>query len=384
MAVLAILQPDARLEARVSEALAGPHRVLRCAAWSEFERTLRDIAVDGCIVDGDHPDRERALHRLSTLRERAPELALIVVVGADQTDRAYELGARGVDGVLTGAASSSKLRADVDRALSVSRARRVRRALEGRLEEPGPSVVSWAVEHAGPETSVERLAAALGRSSAALREDLQAAGLPAPGRLLVWGRMIQAGARLGDDGRRAEEVAFALGYSTATAFARALKLNTGLTVAEVPEGEGMTAVLDLLVERSGAEGERGGSFGRRAMAPLVAFATVLLLPGCAAFGGTSVDRSAIEGIVDAPPIGPVHTGILAVDAETGRTLYSRDAHREHVPASNQKIGNVNSLSGYLVQDDGRKVIFSVLTNGSGLPTHRVRAAIDDVAPSLAR
>jgi len=48
------------------------------------------------------------------------------------------------------------------------------------------------------------------------------------------------------------------------------------------------------------------------------------------------------------------------------------------------ISNVNSLSGYLVRVDGTEVIFSILSNGSGLPASRVRAAIDDVVRILAR
>ena len=37
------------------------------------------------------------------------------------------------------------------------------------------------------------------------------------------------------------------------------------------------------------------------------------------------------------PLDQVHFGILAIDARTGRTLYSRNAHQKFVPASNQKI-----------------------------------------------
>ena len=48
------------------------------------------------------------------------------------------------------------------------------------------------------------------------------------------------------------------------------------------------------------------------------------------------------------------------------------------------ISNVNSLSGYLVGGDGTEVIFSILSNGSGLSAARMRAAIDDVVRVLAR
>jgi D-alanyl-D-alanine carboxypeptidase len=45
---------------------------------------------------------------------------------------------------------------------------------------------------------------------------------------------------------------------------------------------------------------------------------------------------------------------------------------------------VNALSGYLVTDGGRQVVFSILTNGSGLPAASVRSAMDDVVRILAR
>ena len=48
------------------------------------------------------------------------------------------------------------------------------------------------------------------------------------------------------------------------------------------------------------------------------------------------------------------------------------------------ISNVNSLSGYLVGENGEDIIFSILTNGSGLPSSYVRAAIDDIVRVLAR
>jgi D-alanyl-D-alanine carboxypeptidase len=45
---------------------------------------------------------------------------------------------------------------------------------------------------------------------------------------------------------------------------------------------------------------------------------------------------------------------------------------------------VNSLSGYLVRNNGSRVIFSILTNGSGLTATRMRDTIDDLVRVLAR
>ena len=76
---------------------------------------------------------------------------------------------------------------------------------------------------------------------------------------------------------------------------------------------------------------------------------------------------------------------LARPGEEDSTLENRLHDLEgRVFAKTGTISNVNSLSGYLVRDDGREVIFSILTNGSGLPSSTVRAAIDDVVRGLAR
>ncbi len=76
---------------------------------------------------------------------------------------------------------------------------------------------------------------------------------------------------------------------------------------------------------------------------------------------------------------------LAEPSEEGSTLETRlSGLEDRVFAKTGTISNVNSLSGYLVRDDGDDVIFSILTNGSGLPASRLRPVIDDIVRVLAR
>jgi D-alanyl-D-alanine carboxypeptidase/D-alanyl-D-alanine-endopeptidase (penicillin-binding protein 4) len=55
-----------------------------------------------------------------------------------------------------------------------------------------------------------------------------------------------------------------------------------------------------------------------------------------------------------------------------------------VRAKTGYIGNVDSLSGYVTGADGREVVFSIVVNGSGYGSARIRAVIDDVVREIAR
>mgnify|MGYP006278925973 CR=1 FL=1 len=75
---------------------------------------------------------------------------------------------------------------------------------------------------------------------------------------------------------------------------------------------------------------------------------------------------------------------LAEPGEEEGTLRSRLSGLEgRVFAKTGTITHVNSLSGYLVTRQGRELIFSVLTNGSGLPSGLVREGIDRVVRAAA-
>jgi D-alanyl-D-alanine carboxypeptidase/D-alanyl-D-alanine-endopeptidase (penicillin-binding protein 4) len=75
---------------------------------------------------------------------------------------------------------------------------------------------------------------------------------------------------------------------------------------------------------------------------------------------------------------------LPAPGERGGTLSNRlPGFETRLAAKTGTIANVNTLSGYLETDDGRDVIFSIMTNGTGLPSGRLRGAIDGIIGSLA-
>jgi len=93
----------------------------------------------------------------------------------------------------------------------------------------------------------------------------------------------------------------------------------------------------------------------------------------------------ILGYMRAGPHGTVFQHAMAEPGEEGSTLENRLAGLEgRVFAKTGTISHVNSLSGYQVTRSGREFIFSILTNGSGLPSGVVRNGIDAVVQALAR
>lgn len=85
------------------------------------------------------------------------------------------------------------------------------------------------------------------------------------------------------------------------------------------------------------------------------------------------------------PWGEYYRAALAAPGLRGSTLANRlRALEGRVFAKTGTITNVNSLSGYLVRDQGVELTFSIFTNGTGLRSSAVRPAIDAVVEAIAR
>jgi len=75
---------------------------------------------------------------------------------------------------------------------------------------------------------------------------------------------------------------------------------------------------------------------------------------------------------------------LPTPGRAGGTLAGRLTGLEgRVHAKTGTIMNVNSLSGYLITDGGDELLFSILTNGSGLPAAMVRERMDTLVREMA-
>lgn len=83
------------------------------------------------------------------------------------------------------------------------------------------------------------------------------------------------------------------------------------------------------------------------------------------------------------PWGAAFRSALASPGEPESTLDDRLlSYRGRVSAKTGTLRHVNALSGYLQTRDGRELVFSILSNGSGQPSWVVQTAIDRIVESL--
>jgi D-alanyl-D-alanine carboxypeptidase/D-alanyl-D-alanine-endopeptidase (penicillin-binding protein 4) len=87
----------------------------------------------------------------------------------------------------------------------------------------------------------------------------------------------------------------------------------------------------------------------------------------------------------AHPDASAYRRAMAEPGEQDSTLEERLSGLEgRVFAKTGTISNVNSLSGYLVRENGEEVIFAILANGAGLSDEFMESTLDEVVRVLAR
>lgn len=87
--------------------------------------------------------------------------------------------------------------------------------------------------------------------------------------------------------------------------------------------------------------------------------------------------------VRAQPWGATYREGMAQPGQKGTIEHRLVAYQGRLYAKTGSITNVNSLSGYLRADNGRELIFSILSNGSGVRSTQVRGGIDRIVAAIA-
>jgi AraC-like DNA-binding protein len=262
--VLVVSTGDGRYQARLSAAAGPPHTLEFVPGWAGVPALLERRPVDVVLLDAGSRDR-LPYQQLAWLRRQHPQVARLVLLAADGREMdLFRLGRQGVDEmVLLGHEPlADTLPAALDRAVVRGVARRAAARLEGRVPELFTDALTWAVEQADafPPPGPADLARAAARSPGAYRRELRRAGLPAPRRILLWGRLVRAAHLLhAPEPPPVEAVAHRLGYAAASSLARAFRRETGLPPSAVRERGGVAVVLDAMM----AVEWRGSRSGRR-------------------------------------------------------------------------------------------------------------------------
>jgi len=161
----------------------------------------------------------------------------------------HELVFRGVDD------SSAAFRQTLARASQTSAARQVLNALGEHLTPEAMSIVETCVQYAWPDFSSRALAQVLGVNVKTLVKQCRTNGLPSPGALLNWVRLMVVSYLLEAEGRALEHVAAAFGLDSASPLRNLMKRYTGLRSLEVRTGGGLKVVIDCFL--------RDDAFGRQ-------------------------------------------------------------------------------------------------------------------------
>jgi AraC-like DNA-binding protein len=252
MAVLAVFQPDPLSLARITRALSDQHEVVTFPDWAALRDGLERLPADGCLLDPYHTSHPVGLTEIRHLRERHGSLAIIVYAdfGGHEMDL-FTLGRFQIDGVVPagGYESVRQIQETVADALVSSVAQRVLSSLERRLSRFPLDCLRWAIENSHRAPGVPQIAEAFARSPGSFARRLRREGAPTAGRLLLWGRLFRAAHMLGERGATVERVAYAVGYSSGAALARALRRETGHPPGEVLRRGGIGCVLDGFMNR---------------------------------------------------------------------------------------------------------------------------------------
>ena len=183
----------------------------------------------------------QAAHKHST------EIVALVNAGV------HELVFRGVDD------TAEAFRQTLARATQTSAAREVLNALRRHLTSDAMAIVETSVQYAWPGFSSRQLAQVLGVNVKTLVKQCRTSGLPSPGALLNWVRLMVVAYLLEAEGRALEHVAAAFGLESASPLRNLMKRYTGLRALEVRTSGGLKIVIEAFL--------RDDAFGRQEPKP---------------------------------------------------------------------------------------------------------------------
>ena len=257
MSLLTVLTAADTLEARIDGALKSHHDLTRAMTWDGARRLVRERPVSGVVVDSERlvtpteAESQSATVYLRGIRRDFPSVGLVVVARPDtQGELLFHLGRAGLADLrlIRTEELPFRLNGELNKALRWGAASRVTQALSSRVPRRHLPLLRTTFETLHRQLNADEFARTVGAHRPQLSQSLVASGLPSVGRLLLWGRLLQAALWLVEPGRTAESVSRQLEYSNGAAFRRALRRRLDATPSGVVAAGGLTYALDRFLE----------------------------------------------------------------------------------------------------------------------------------------
>lgn len=256
MALIAALLPNGPDRTTLGVA-AGGHRMTWAHDWRDLNRRVKREPAMAVIADLHAEKGKDGVLRIYRFAQRYPLTPIVVWGDLDARDL-FRLGKAGAtDVVVTPDADNVGLIAEmVDHVTVDSLAERVDARLRDVVGPDGRSLVRAAARRIADGIQVPDLAEDHDLSVSTLERRCEQWGLPTPGRLLLWLRILYGLKWLLEPGRSVESVAGQLGYSSGAAFRRAIKVTIGGRPSPLRNGAGLESALDGFVEECPGEASR--------------------------------------------------------------------------------------------------------------------------------
>jgi AraC-like DNA-binding protein len=227
MAQIAALLP-ANADRDALRGAAGAHAVSWVRTWKQLAGVVRRTPVVLAVADLHAERRKDGVLRVYRFSQRFP-LTPIVVWGDLDGRELFRLGKAGAaEVVLARDGCNAELVGEVlQDQLGEGLADVLDRRLGQRLEPDARALLRFAAERVPEQAQVPDLATGLEVSVSTLERRCERWGLPTPGRVLLWLRVLYGLRWLMESGRSVESVSEQLGYSSGAAFRRAIKTTVG-------------------------------------------------------------------------------------------------------------------------------------------------------------
>lgn len=244
MALIAALLPKAADRSALTTA-ARDHGVAWARSWRELDLLVKQEPVTAAVADLHAERGKDGVLRVFRFTRRYP-LTPIVIWGELDGRDLYRLGKARASDVLISpdTANGTLVRELIGGVTEDALAERIDDRLRERVGAEARDLVRLAASLIPRGVQVPELASVTGMSVSTLERRCERWGLPTPGHLLLWLRIVYGLNWLLEPGRSVESVARQLGYSSGAAFRRAIKVTVGGRPTPLRNAGGVAAALD--------------------------------------------------------------------------------------------------------------------------------------------